>query len=228
MTQPSFDDMPRRAQNRARTRVALVEALMPRLAHEALDDVPVVDLAKSAGISQATFFNHFPSKRHLLTHFLQLWGLRVGAEARRVRASHDSALAAIEVLFHRTAQQMAEGPRVMLEIIAHQAQMPADLQVSPVDLAERLLWLPGEPDVMALSDQGLGGLLPVLLTEAVAQGELPPSTDIGATTLAAASVFFGVPLLLANRQPQAIGPMYRHNLATLWAGVRARGAKEPT
>lgn len=221
MSQPRFEDQPRRAQNRARTRVTLVEALLPRLSEHRLDDIPVSDLARDAGISQATFFNHFPSKGDLLTHFLQLWGLRVGAHARTVRAEHDSALAAIGALYQSTAEQILAGPRVMLEIIAHQARMPADLQVPPVELTERLLWLPGEPDVMALSDQGLGGLLPVLLTEAVQNGELPPDTNVPATTLAAASIFFGVPLLLGERQPDLIPTMYQLHLAMLWAGTHA-------
>jgi len=226
MKQPSFDDQPRRAQNRARTRVALVEALLPLLGQQPLDDIPVSALAKAAGISQATFFNHFPSKADLLTHFLQLWGLRVGALARRIRAEEDSALRAIEALFASTAEQILDGPRVMLEIIAHQARMPPDLVVPPVELTQRLLWLPDEPDVMALSDKGLGGLLPVLVGEAVANGELPPHTNVPSVTLAAASIFFGVPLLVGQTDPASVGPLYQHHLTLLWAGTRATAQLE--
>lgn len=225
MTQPRFQDLPRRAQNRARTRVALVEALLPRLAQTPLDDIPVAELAAEAGISQATFFNHFPSKGDLLTHFLQLWGLRVGALARRVRGQHDSALAAIEALYAATAEQVLAGPRVMKEIIAHQARMPAGLEIPPVALAERLLFLPEEPDVMALSDRGLGGLLPVLLAEAVARGELPPGTSVPSLTLAAASVFFGAPLLLGESDIAALPALYQDHLTLLWAGARARAGE---
>lgn len=221
MSQPHFDDQPRRAQNRARTRVALVEALLPELATHSLDAVPVSTLARAAGISQATFFNHFPSKAHLLTHFIQLWGLRVGALARRVRRDHESALRAIEALYGATAAQVAESPRVMLEIIAHQARMPPGLSPPEVELAERLLWLPGEPDVMALSDRGLGGLLPVLLQEAVDTGELPPDTSVATATLAAAATFFGVPLLVGRTDAASVAALYQQQLELLWAGLRA-------
>lgn len=227
MTILRFEDQPRRAQNRARTRVALVEALLPELAQRPLDDVPVGVLAKSAGISQATFFNHFPSKPDLLTHFIQLWGLRVGAQARVVRRTHDSALAAIEALFRSTAEQVAESPGVMLEIIAHQARMPASLEVPEVELVERLLWLPGEPDVMALSDRGLGGLLPVLIQEAIAAGELPPHTSVPGATLAAASTFFGVPLLVGRTDAPSVGALYQQQLTLLWAGLRNSVPLEP-
>jgi AcrR family transcriptional regulator len=223
MTTPRFEDQPRRAQNRARTRVALVEALLPRLAEARLDDVPVADLAAEAGISQATFFNHFPSKSDLLTHFMQLWGLRVGVLARRIRVEEASALRGIEALLASTAEQFVQAPRVMLEIIAHQARMPPDLQVPPVDLAERLLWLPGEVDVMSLSDRGLGGVLPGLVADAVEAGELPPGTDESSLVLAVANVFFGVPLVMGEARKDLVPVVYQRQLALVWAGARASG-----
>jgi AcrR family transcriptional regulator len=220
MTQPTFDDLPRRVQNRARTRVALVEALLPLLAEQSLDAVPVSALAEAANISQATFFNYFPTKADLLTHFIQLWGLRVGARARRIRRETDSALQAIATLYSDTAEQMVDGPTVMPEIIAHMAANSSEILPPPIELAERLLWLPGEPDVESLSDQGLGGLLPELIQEAIQTGELPRGTPVDSTTLAAASIFFGVPLLLSRREPASIAPLYQHHLQLLWAGVR--------
>lgn len=212
--------MPLRAQKRARTRIALIEALMPQLAERPLDEVQIGELAKAAGISQATFFNYFPTKGDLLTHFIQLWSLRVAVVARQTLVEHDDALAAIEALFVSTAVDSAAAPNVMLEIIAHQARMPANLDVQPIELAERLLFLPDEPDVMALSDQGLGGLLPEWIGLAVSRGELPASTDVMSLTLAAASVFFGVPLVVGRRSPEQIGALYRQQLQLLWAGAR--------
>jgi len=221
MKQPRFQDQPRRAQKRARTRVALVEALLERLAERPLEEIQVRELAQAVEISNATFFNHFPSKDHLLAHFIQLWTLRVGLLAREVRAAHDDALAAIEAILVSTAESTADQPRVMSEVIAAQARVGTFEVDEPIELAERLLFLDDAPDVMGLPDNGLGDILPILVMEAVERGELPAQTDVQLVVLAVASVFFGVPLALGRTAPEAVGALYRQQLHLIWAGARA-------
>lgn len=207
---------------RARTRIALVEALLPRLAQRSLEDIQVSELADAADISPATFFNYFPTKANLLTHFIQLWSLQVGIIAREVEAARDSALEAIEALFAATAEQATAGPRVMQEIIVHQARTLPSQWPSPIEHAERRLFLPDIDDVDALPDTGLTDIIPGLLTKAVERGELPTHTHIDQLTLAVASVFFGVPLLVGMQHPEAIAELQRQQLQLLWAGARAK------
>jgi len=221
MNATDLSEIPLRARKRARTRLALVSAMLERLCERTIEEIQVSELVEAAEISQGTFFNYFPSKADLLTHFIQLWSLRMCAVARRIREKTDGALAAVEALFVATANEVAAHPKVMLEIIAHQARMPTDLQLEPIEPAERMLFLPGEDDVESLSDGGLGELLPPLLREAIANGELPASCDADMLTLAVASVFFGVPLLVATRRPESIAFLYRLELALVWAGARS-------
>lgn len=220
-TQPTFADLPRREQNYARTRIALLDALAERLVDRSLEEIQVSELAEAADISQATFFNYFPSKTELLTYFIQVWSVEVAAVARRVEAEHDSALAAIEALLDHTAVVSGEYPNVMLETIAHQARMPVDLELPSVGVGERLLRLPDEPDVMSLPDTGLSGILPIWLGKAIERGELPRTADVRTLMAAVASVFFGIPLVVGRRSPHAIRPLYRRQLAIIWAGARA-------
>lgn len=221
MKQPRFQDQPRRAQKRAQTRIALVEALLERLADRPLEDIAVKELAKAAGISNATFFNHFPTKDHLLAYFIQLWTLRVGLVAREARAAHDGAFAAIEAVLVSTAESNASQPRVMTEIIAAQARVGNFDVDGPLELAERLLFLDDAPDVMDLPDNGLGDILPQLVAEAVQRGELPPDTDVQLIVLAIASIFFGIPLVLGRSAPDAVAPLYVRQLHLIWSGARA-------
>jgi AcrR family transcriptional regulator len=214
--------IPLRARKRARTRIALVEALLNRLAQQSLDEIQVSELAADAEISQATFFNYFPTKADLLTHFIQLWSLQVGALARTVEAEHDSALAAIEALLVSTAEQTAAAPRVMLEIIVHQARNLPGPWPGPIELAERVLFLPDAEDVEDLPDTGLAGIIPELLTKAVQRGELPQDTNVEQLHLAVGSTFFGVPLLVGARHPDAVADLQRRQLQLLWAGARAQ------
>lgn len=222
MSSAKLNAIPLRARKRARTRIALVEALLNRLAHHSLEEIQVSELAADAEISQATFFNYFPTKADLLTHFIQLWSLQVGDLARTVEAEHDSALAAIEALLVSTAEQTSAAPRVMLEIIVHQARNLPGTWPHPIEPAERMLFLPDAEHVEDLPDTGLGGIIPDLLTKAAKRGELPQSTNIEQLSLAVGSAFFGVPLLVGAQHPGAVADLQRAQLHLLWAGARAQ------
>jgi hypothetical protein len=106
--------------------------------------------------------------------------------------------------------------------------MSAAPDLEPVELAERLLYLPDESEVEMLSDRGLGEILSQLITEAVAAGEIPEQADVQMVSLTVISVFFGVALILGPTAPEAIASMYRHQLALVWAGVRALGVPTAT
>ncbi|NOX51423.1 MAG: TetR family transcriptional regulator [Gammaproteobacteria bacterium] len=222
MKEVKINEIPLRARQRARTRLALTRALMERLSERALEDIQVSELAEAAEISQATFFNYFPTKSDLLSHFIQLWSLRMCLVVRLIRQETDGAIAAVEALFAATAEDMAPYPKVMLEIIAHHARMPLVSEREPIELAERLLFLSDDnSNVETLTDRGLGDLLRPLLREAVIKGELPAGSDIEVLTAAVASVFFGVPLNFAAQQPDAIASLYQQQLRLVWAGARS-------
>ncbi len=53
------------------------------------------------------------------------------------------------------------------------------------------------------------------------QGLLPADTDIQQATLAVASVFFGVPLIVGHQQPEWIGLLYQQQLRLVWRGLGA-------
>ncbi len=218
----TFDGLPQREKKQARTRLGLLDALVSRLDARPLEDVSIKELADEVGVSQGTVFNHFANKGELLTYFIVLWGIEVGLLGHRVVASHSSVHAALGALLSSTAAQVSAHPGVMLEIIAHQARMPEKPALPEISRGERLLRFGVQPGVLTQPAGGLEIVLPQLLNRAVASGELPPHADVSQLTLALASVFFGVPLLLARRQPEAIGPCYDAQLALLWAGARAR------
>lgn len=222
MTRRPLADFPLRERKRAQTRVALVEALVSRLGAQPLEAIQISELAAQVGVSQATVFNYFPTKGHILARYVQLWSLEVSALARRIEAEHRSALRAIEALFVATAEQSEGRPRLLLEIIAHQARRPADFVLESVELVERLTFLGDDVEAPeALSDRGLGEILPRLVGAAVARGELPPSTDVGQVTVAVAAVFFGVALITDRECPGALAERYRDQLTLIWAGARA-------
>ena len=49
-----------------RTREALRDAMLERLAEQSLDKITILDICRTAGIGYTTFFRHYPSKEALL------------------------------------------------------------------------------------------------------------------------------------------------------------------
>ena len=224
-------EIPLRQRKQAQTRLALLDAVLARLdGKRTLDDIPVKELCDAANISQASFFNYFPSKTDLLVYFVQIWSLDL---AGRVHTGFGggaggSAREAIESIFVSTAREARQHPGVMAEIIAHQARMMAPPVTAEISLAERLLAFPGRPELVDLPAVGLEGLLPPLLARAVAEGELPATVDQLAAFLGLTALFFGVPLVLARRDPALVEPLYRQQLAIYWAGLGATPASPST
>ncbi len=217
---PRFEDLPLRERKRARTRLALLDALLSRIGPRSIEQIPVKELCAEVEISEVTFFKHFPAKSDLLTWFIQLWTIEMAWHADQAVRAQGSGLEAVGEIFARTARDATQNIDIMLEIIAHQARMPKDLALPGVSTAERLLRFPGLAGVECLPAEGLDSILPRFLHSAIEQGELPPSSDIASLTLALSSVFFGVPLCVGRHDPAAIAPLYRQQLALVWAGAR--------
>lgn len=218
-------DIPLRQRKQARTRLALLDALVARLdGKRTLDDIAVKELCDAADVSQASFFNYFPSKSDLLVYFVQLWSLDLASRVRTGDAA-GSAREAIELVYSSTAQEIARHPGVMAEILAHQARMSAPPARAEISLAERLIAFPDRPGIEDVPAVGLDGLLPPLVDRAIAQGDLPARLDRRAAFLGLSAIFFGVPLVLQRSDPKGVADAYRQQLATYWAGLRAAAAR---
>lgn len=225
---PTLDDLPLRPKKFAQTKLALLRAAVARLDRQPLEEVQVKDLCEDAGVSQASFFNYFPAKADLLVYFVQVWTLDVAWHAQAL-GPEAAAEARIRRIFAATAAQAAEHPGVMAEVLAGQARLTAPAKVEELTVAERLLAFPDRPGVESLPSRGLDSLLPELLAQAVARGELPRGTDVGAAFLGLAALFFGVPLALLRRAPGSVGQAYDAQLSVYWAGLLAahRGPSRP-
>jgi AcrR family transcriptional regulator len=204
----------------ARTRLALAEIVTHHLENAPLDALSVKSLCERAQISEATFFNYFPRKEAIVVYLDKLWSLELNWYGLQV-AGQQKGLSVIEALFRYAAIQIQKKPGLMGEIIAYQARERTRTALPDITPAERFLAF---RDLAGIEDIGADSLESVFrraLQQAVDQGELPPNTLPAAAMLGLASIFYGVPLAIQQTNPAAIGPMYRQQLALLWAGLRS-------
>ncbi len=212
--------IPLRERKAARTRLRLVETLRERLERIPFEALSVRDLCEAAEISEATFFNYFPRKQDLLAHAGRLLALELNWTLTRT-AEASPGLAAIQALFDRAAREAAAAPGFLGELIAQQARLRDRPEVAPLPLADRVLAFPGRTGIEALEDAGIDALFARELRRAIERGELPPNAHLPTLVVGLVALFNGVILALRLVNPQGIAPMYRQQLALLWAGARA-------
>ena len=211
---------PLREKKFARTRLALAAALAAALNDQPLADISVKALCHEAEVSEATFFNYFPSKPDLMTYLAHLWLLELGWHTQAARG-RNRGLAVIGELFAHTAVTCARKPGVFRELLAWIARggsLDPALVISDI---EKQLAFPDLQDIDQTPLQGIDSWLVSELEAAIAAGELPANVLVPTLLASLLTILFGVPLALLGSDPARVGGMYRQQLALLWAGVRA-------
>ncbi|MCF6287666.1 MAG: hypothetical protein L3J53_00325 [Proteobacteria bacterium] len=215
-----FNKLPQRQKKFAKTKIALLTALLEGLKTKPLSAIMIKNLAKSAEISEPTFFNYFDSKVHMLVYFIQIWSIDMNAIGRNCEHESPSYLESIKNIFIKTAQENVLHPKIMLEIISFQAQ---DVKLELHDISDGEKWLMFEDiaNVETLDGAGLETILPALIKKAQEGGELGKDVDTGLLFLTLSSLFFGTSLLLLKRDPKNLPDTLESQLNFIFEKVKS-------
>ena len=218
MNENKLNSLPLREKKYAKTKVALLNALLNELETQELSLIKIKTLANLAEVSEPTFFNYFDSKQHILLYFIQIWSVEMNAIAKESEAKHSSYLATIKQIFQTTSQEILKHPQVMLEIIAFYTQS-TKLKVHSISSAEKWLFFPTIEGVESLDDKGLESILPPLIQKAIEAKELDAKVDKEQLFLSLSSLFFGTALLLLKKSPEAFPFILEEQITQLFKGV---------
>jgi len=210
----------------ARTRLALAEIVTHHLENAPLEALSVKSLCERAQISEATFFNYFQKKEAIVLYLDKLWTLELNWYGLQV-AEQQKGLSVIEALFRYAAIQIQKKPGLMGEIIAYQARERTRATLPDITPAERFMAFRDLAGIENIGEESLESVFRKALQQAIDQGELPPNTVLAAAMIGLASIFYGVPLTIQQTNPAAISPMFRQQLALLWAGLRGVAGVQP-
>ncbi len=225
-----INDIPLRQRKQARNRLALLDAAIKRMREKALTDITVEELCRAVEISKGTFFRYFARKADLIFYYIRLWSIEITWHATRT-AGGSPGLAVIEAFFDWTAAAYEDHPRLFSELIALRAFEPreftklAENDKIMVSQAERFLRFPDLDGVESIPEGTFHSIFRDNLQGAIANTELPNSIDIEEVILALACIFYGVPLMLADRVPRNLAAAYSRQLRLLWAGLRVSAKK---
>lgn len=200
-----YDQLPQRQKKFAKTKIALLGALIKELEKKTFQDIMIKEIAKIAEVSEPTFFNYFDSKQDMLVYFIQIWSIEMNAIAKESQKNSTSYLETIKSIFSKTSTKIMTNPQIVLEIISFQAQMKLeDIRFHEITNGERWYLFKEILDVEELEAKGLESILPPLIEKAVKNGELKENTDVELLFLMLSSLFFGTSLLILKKDPNQL------------------------
>ena len=219
----NVQDIPLRERKHAKTKVALANVAIERLKKKRLKDISVKELCEAIPISEVTFYNYFSQKTDVLVYILQLWQLEIQWHLKKWE-KEKSNLDIVESYFDLAAQELEEHPLVLKEALAFFSQRRGDVEFEDMSAAEKLLAYPDLPGIekIRLSKRPKEKkVLKPYVEKAIAQGELPESTDPELISNILNSLFIGTLMSLHDHDPKQMKPTLRHMLRLLWKGLHA-------
>lgn len=207
--------LPLRARKYAQTKLALMQTAVAWMEEKSLDEIAIKELCEAVEVSEATFYNYFPKKTDLLVYFIQLWTTETIWHIRQ--RSDLKGLPLIEYLFDYMAEYSQKHPRVLGEVLIFYVRKQAHPTPHTITPAERLLAYPDCHGIEDIHEESLDVIFFEHLTYATQNGQLAPTTDIPAVILSLNSFLLGTPIAAKLHDLANLAPLYRQQLAMLWA-----------
>ena len=211
--------IPLRETKYAKTKLAILNEALKRITNRPLDDISVAELARSASVSEQTFYNYFPKKTDLLVYYIQHWTIDMAWLAKKER-KNKSAIAKIESVFLNTANISAKNPSIMAEIVAYHAKRRSAPCPKALTRAEKILAHPEVEDVENSPEMGLPSIFFPLIAEAIKLGELPAKTNPKTVFMLLSSIFMGTPALIGAFDGNKLSDAYKIQLKLLWSAFK--------
>jgi AcrR family transcriptional regulator len=222
----NIKDIPLQQRKQAKKRLELLDAATQLMREKPLAEISVGEICQEVDISKGTFFRYFPRKVDLIFYHVRLWTIESVLYANKV-AKGSPGLATIEALFEWTAGTVIDHPNLFAELTALRAFEPEEFKKhihsnkNMVSHAERLLRFPEMEGIDLIPDGTFHRIFESNLNDAVAKGQISKRINIQDAILSLASIFYGIPLMLAGQDDQIdLASAYQKQLQILWTGLK--------
>jgi AcrR family transcriptional regulator len=198
---PSSD---RRQRRSAEIRERLFRAALSLFAKKGFAETTVADITNAADVGKGTFFNHFPSKDHILIAFSDMQIVKLQDAVREARQSRESMTTFLRAMSLKMIAEPGRSPDVM------RALLLANLSSSSVREAMRQNYPRGH------------GLLSELMQLGQERGELRRDLPAGELAHVFRQMLLGTVLVWSVFGDASLPDRVEAAMNVLWAGVLPR------
>ncbi len=210
--------IPLREKKHAQTKVALAREFTESLKKTRYEQISIAGLCRKVQICEATFYNYFSQKLHLVAYALGLLEAGIVREACHATKSH-AGLRRIEEIFIVSSRVMRASP-LFNEFAAIVARETLDSSVVRATSLELRCAFGDYFDFPEHECRTFEALFEHALRQAVAQGALPRHTDISLAVESLGMIMVGTPLIRKGTRKVSLEKRYLRHLGILWKGLR--------
>lgn len=212
-----------RERKHARTKVALAQAFVERMADCRFDDISIKDICAAVEVSEGTFFNYFSEKIDVIEYYLQLnniWAVY----AARLACPGKEGLALVEAIFGKLGQKIVS-LNIAHEFIAAMLRRAYAPKLMDISALEKSYAFPGCPGIENIKAYRLSDFFRDCITAAVKNNEFKGPVDIDDAVTALMVILNGVlcTVKFNNRENKTLAYYHERQLSILWKGL---GRKE--
>jgi AcrR family transcriptional regulator len=204
------------------SKLAILKASIEKMKVQPLETISVRELCEAAAATETVFYTYFTKKTDLLEYYFQITAIEIAWYLRHaVKAKTNLAL--VEALFDFTARKVIGYPSIMSETMLYFARERRRPNFATLSQTEQLLAFPNLPGIeeIQITNTSLEAMVEPYVRQAIAQGELPPQTDVPTVIRLTTSIFTGVVMNLHLTEPELICPLCRKHLQLLWKALWA-------
>jgi AcrR family transcriptional regulator len=221
----TIKDFPLRERKKARTRLAIIDALIDRVNNKHFEEITIDEICDDVQISRGTFFIYFPRKIDMLWYIGLLWNMEISWYTT-MAPGVSPGLHAIEDIFIRFARLIEQSPNIFSEFISLRSRepqgfiklnQPGSRQVST---AERVLRFPELKGIESITEGTSSRLFHINLDAAIAKEEIPKNINITTCELSLGIILYGIPFMLINKNPGNLAEAFSYHLNLLWTGLK--------
>jgi AcrR family transcriptional regulator len=204
-TGPEIPSPDRRQRRSAEIRERLFRAALALFAKKGFAETTVEDITNAADLGKGTFFNHFPSKDHILIAFSDMQIAKLQLAVNEARQSNESMTTFLRGMSLKMIAEPGRSPDVM------RALLLANLSSSSVREAMRENYLRGH------------GLLSELMQLGQERGELRGDLSAGELAHVFRQMLLGTVLVWSVFGDASLPERIEAAMNVLWTGVSPRG-----
>jgi AcrR family transcriptional regulator len=205
-----MSDFGKRALNKARTRLNILDAVYRLSGEVNFRDLKVKTIADDIGITEMTFFNYFQKKEDILQYMMGVWTLDLMVLQHKQPLTGEMA---IRRMFNHVAKFVNQHPRLMANFVASLLTTEVDPTANDVEAADRYLLHPDAPELYEVTLESGNDILMKHL------GEIDATQDHTNTLLNLVSCFYG-DMIISETAGMDIGMLYSNSLDLILKNVK--------